>query len=395
MLDSFHVTAKPKMVRLVVMGLLWLIQNPAIFALPQAQPKTSHSAVGSASLLKSIQSETAIKVGKALKDRERAHKSKHAILDTIRTNRDAKLKAGRQHHHSQFPPDTQHNRDNATVHLEFPFERVFVINLDRSVARWDHMSELLHQLGWPLHRVERFRATDGVSIFGSNENSSHTAPMSPTMLSPAERGHFLTYLGILEHIVETGIARDRPVLVLEDDVLVEGNASVDAFRSYIQQVNAVDPQWDILWLAEFSMPCMSVRWFPVLAEGLNGASVPLSCAHEPTGAPNIVRPGPSLGTWGAIYSHAGATKVRDFLRIGQIAMTDMQIARMNRVFSRSYHDLCGNATFAIPALNMYLIEPMVLNVPTIYQFAVDSTMSLVDRLAALVHTNPACNYHAL
>jgi GR25 family glycosyltransferase involved in LPS biosynthesis len=106
----------------------------------------------------------------------------------------------------------------------------FFINLDRSVDRRNHMEEQLRAGG--LGHYRRFSGSDGRLIRTSSKRT------------PGEVGTYLSHLNLLR-IAANG---DRPIHVLEDDVIVSA-LTAGAISSVI--ANRVLEQFDLLFLETY------------------------------------------------------------------------------------------------------------------------------------------------
>jgi GR25 family glycosyltransferase involved in LPS biosynthesis len=106
----------------------------------------------------------------------------------------------------------------------------FFINLDRSVDRRNHMEEQLRAGG--LDHYRRFSGSDGRLIRTSSKRT------------PGEVGTYLSHLNLLR-IAASG---DRPIHVLEDDVIVSA-LTADAISAVI--ANRVLEQFDLLFLETY------------------------------------------------------------------------------------------------------------------------------------------------
>jgi GR25 family glycosyltransferase involved in LPS biosynthesis len=106
----------------------------------------------------------------------------------------------------------------------------FFINLDRSVDRRNHMEEQLR--AGSLGHYRRFSGSDGRLIRTSSKRA------------PGEVGTYLSHLNLLR-IAANG---DRPIHVLEDDVIVSG-LTADAISAVI--ANRVLEQFDLLFLETY------------------------------------------------------------------------------------------------------------------------------------------------
>jgi GR25 family glycosyltransferase involved in LPS biosynthesis len=106
----------------------------------------------------------------------------------------------------------------------------FFINLDRSVDRRNHMEEQLRAGG--LGHYRRFSGSDGRLIRTSSKRT------------PGEVGTYLSHLNLLR-IAANG---DRPIHVLEDDVIVS-DLTAGAISAVI--ANRVLEQFDLLFLETY------------------------------------------------------------------------------------------------------------------------------------------------
>lgn len=108
------------------------------------------------------------------------------------------------------------------------FDKIYCINLDRRVDRWDHFLKQSNR--FHLENFERISAVDGNELNSSDYNSP---------LSKGELGLLLTTTKIFEKAKEENIQR---ILILEDDCVFE-NKILD-LQIYL---NNLPEDWDMVY----------------------------------------------------------------------------------------------------------------------------------------------------
>lgn len=121
--------------------------------------------------------------------------------------------------------------------------KIFIINLDRSRERWQHVQEQLAP--WPELPVERVAATDGYALPEDEVNRYYSEPLNRRiyhkLLKPGEKGGFISHIRCWQQI----LAEDLDfALVLEDDFVVLENPP-----ALLQAIQALDEPWHLLKLA--------------------------------------------------------------------------------------------------------------------------------------------------
>jgi len=138
----------------------------------------------------------------------------------------------------------------AKSNLETYFDKIFVLNLDRRVDRWDHMRKVLRKNN--ITSYDRLPGVDAQDpVIYSQWDSYRRKP-----LSDSERRHRLRKKGIpsagswailsgMKKMLETCIQQGyRRVLVLQDDLIFHKN-----FEAEFMKLDTVIPQdWKLLYL---------------------------------------------------------------------------------------------------------------------------------------------------
>ncbi len=121
--------------------------------------------------------------------------------------------------------------------------KVFIINLDRSTARYQHAVEQL--AAWPQLPVERVSAADGRIMTEQQLNQYYSAEHNHRnyykMLKPAEKGCFISHIWCWQKIIEQQLDF---ALILEDDFILEGDLT-----ALLQALSALPANWQYLKLA--------------------------------------------------------------------------------------------------------------------------------------------------
>ena len=146
--------------------------------------------------------------------------------------------------HVNFPLNTNNIPDELldTMFFEhdvnYYFDKIIIINLDRDVTKWNRMKTLLSK--HKINNYIRFSATDG------NEEPYLTewnmSKYKHKMTSPAVLGHLYSVLNVAQYCSKMGYKR---FLFLEDDVIFVKNFSSD-FRRMMANINGVP--WKLLYL---------------------------------------------------------------------------------------------------------------------------------------------------
>lgn len=107
------------------------------------------------------------------------------------------------------------------------FEKIYCINLDTRVDKWDECKKEFKKLGI---NVERFSAINGNPIFKDGMN-----------LTAGAYGLMLTHQEIM---IEVALNNYKNVLILEDDVTF-----IDNFYNYFfDKIKSLPEDWDLLYL---------------------------------------------------------------------------------------------------------------------------------------------------
>src|SRR5690554_9181 len=121
--------------------------------------------------------------------------------------------------------------------------KIFIINLDRSEDRWQHVQEQLAL--WPDLPVERVSATDGyaasaaqINRYYSEEKNSRTYHKR---LKPGEKGGFISHIRCWQKILDEDLDF---ALMLEDDFVV-----LEDLPQLLATIVALNQPWHLLKLA--------------------------------------------------------------------------------------------------------------------------------------------------
>lgn len=128
------------------------------------------------------------------------------------------------------------DEDNNIIDINKYFDRIFVINLDKSTDRYDVVSKKLNLLNI---NYERFSAING-DLIDENEYDFSESLIRTGML---ENKYALACLrSHIEIIKQAKDKKYKKILILEDDVLISKNIHV-----YIQQIKKIE-NWKMLYL---------------------------------------------------------------------------------------------------------------------------------------------------
>jgi len=120
---------------------------------------------------------------------------------------------------------------------------IYCINLDIRKDKWERVQKEFAIQG--LH-VNRVAAINGWKDLTKTDCKKLLA--SEKALKPGQIGCFLSHLSVLKNAQMKGFER---ILVLEDDVSFI--APMKELSSYLDQLSEVDPDWDLLYLDNWSM----------------------------------------------------------------------------------------------------------------------------------------------
>lgn len=125
-----------------------------------------------------------------------------------------------------------------TLSTGLPFiDCIYVINLDERPERWSYAKRCFDEQGLS---VNRFSAINGWKI-PLKKRKKLMEPAVP-LLSGGALGCLLSHLSIYQDAVKRGF---RTVWVCEDDIEFKEKAEV--ISSLVQQLNQIDPEWDLLY----------------------------------------------------------------------------------------------------------------------------------------------------
>ncbi len=121
--------------------------------------------------------------------------------------------------------------------------KVFIINLDRSVERYQ--SALAQLSAWPDLPVERVSAADGRQMSEQELNRYYSLDLNQRqyhkLLQPAEKGCYISHIWCWQRILEQQLDF---ALILEDDFIVNGDLA-----AMLEYVANLPNDWHLLKLA--------------------------------------------------------------------------------------------------------------------------------------------------
>jgi GR25 family glycosyltransferase involved in LPS biosynthesis len=203
---------------------------------------------------------------------------------------------------------------------------VWVVNLDRSPDRWNHMKKSTARFA---DKVHRFSAMDGKTI--TDPRAVHAEGVgyyfmrvaggkTGEIVNKGVVGCWLSHKRLLTRLAETPVGAGYGHLILEDDIDVPEDF-LSGYDKWSMVAKTIPGDWDIVYLG--------------MSEGAKGVAV----------APNVVRlaPGPQQwGTYAYLVKHGSIkTKILPKLRF----MTD--------AIDEQYNSLFGD-------LNVYCIRPSII-----------------------------------
>jgi len=121
--------------------------------------------------------------------------------------------------------------------------KIFIINLDRSVERYQHALDQL--AAWPDLPIERVSAADGRIMDEQQLSQYYSLALNKRLyhkiLKPAEKGCFISHIWCWQRVVEQQLDF---ALILEDDFIINGDMA-----ALLQQVSTLPGDWHLLKLA--------------------------------------------------------------------------------------------------------------------------------------------------
>lgn len=187
--------------------------------------------------------------------------------------------------------------------MDSAFDRIFVINLDRSPDRWKTVTSMLR--GADITRYERFRAVDGDAL-----GPSDLAMAGPTCSRFCPRrvlAIWLSHRKIWQKMKDEGI---ESALVLEDDV----NLAADAGPRVLRALGQLPETWDIMYLGclTYCSPPDSKDAPPAIVRAFANAFG--NGARASRHSEDLAIPGFPTGTHAYALSLKGASRLLDLLR---------------------------------------------------------------------------------
>lgn len=121
--------------------------------------------------------------------------------------------------------------------------KIFIINLDRSVERYQHA--LAQLAAWPELPIERISAADGRVMSDTELNQYYSLSLNQQyyhkMLKPGEKGCYISHIWCWQQIVAQQLDF---ALILEDDFIVNGDLA-----GLLNYVSGLSSDWHFLKLA--------------------------------------------------------------------------------------------------------------------------------------------------
>ncbi|WP_215396850.1 glycosyltransferase family 25 protein [Rheinheimera oceanensis] len=121
--------------------------------------------------------------------------------------------------------------------------KIFIINLDRSVERYQHALEQLAP--WPDLPIERVSAADGRQMSEAELNQYYSFSLNQQyyhkILKPGEKGCYISHIWCWQEIVAQQLDF---ALILEDDFVVKSNLS-----ALLSEISQLTEKWHYIKLA--------------------------------------------------------------------------------------------------------------------------------------------------
>jgi glycosyl transferase family 25 len=121
--------------------------------------------------------------------------------------------------------------------------KIFIINLDRSLERYQHALDQLAP--WPDLPIERVSAADGGQMSDAELNQYYSLSLNQQhyhkILKPGEKGCFISHIWCWQKIVEQQLDF---ALILEDDFVVQCD-----LPALLKEINQLTEQWHYIKLA--------------------------------------------------------------------------------------------------------------------------------------------------
>lgn len=204
----------------------------------------------------------------------------------------------------QESPVMKHVKPVEITHHEsgMPYiDCIYLINLDRATDKWNAVSPTLMQLGLNVNRVS---AIDGFLLKNDDIEEMH-GPYT-TYLRKGEIGCLLSHLSILKDAYERNLGL---IWVMEDDV--EFLEDLRVITESIQNLNQIDPSWDVLYTDTNSRRTLDVYNIPPRARHRPGQPTK-ERQHTQVGH-NLEKIGARYGMYSIILSRSGIEKLYHYL----------------------------------------------------------------------------------
>ena len=145
--------------------------------------------------------------------------------------------------------------------------KIFVINLDRSVSRWEKMRGRLEALGLPYERIP---AVDGKNASDEFLNKYYSAELNRkkyyACMSAPEIACYISHLKACERAVSEDLDY---AIILEDDIILE-----DPFKFVPLALESITCDWNYIKLIAPFKKKKIVSREPVVFE------IPVACSYE-------------------------------------------------------------------------------------------------------------------
>ena len=145
--------------------------------------------------------------------------------------------------------------------------KIFVINLDRSVSRWEKMHDRLEALGLPYERIP---AVDGKNASDEFLNKYYSAELNRkkyyACMSAPEIACYISHLKACERVMSEDLDY---AIILEDDIILE-----EPFKFVPLALESITCDWNYIKLIAPFKKKKIVSREPVVFE------IPVACSYE-------------------------------------------------------------------------------------------------------------------
>lgn len=182
---------------------------------------------------------------------------------------------------------------------------IYVINLDKRPEKWLRMKQILKE---QKLRGTRFSAVNGWEI--DLKSQRELAGNYPMRMLPGEIGCLLSHVSVIKDALNCGY---KAIWIFEDDIeFVEDPHQISEF---IEQLNKIDPNWDILYTDLDSINHLGIQVPALDADFRPDLDLNYTLDHYLKRTPvsrDLMRLGQRYGMYSVLMSRKGMKKVYEF-----------------------------------------------------------------------------------